>query len=115
MTTTEKLETLDCRRDDKARRVSNVAPNTVANITAAELEAGVTLERLDELNVPVLRYGTQITIHGVLPDFDPDSRPGGYRAAVKNGNGSVGVRYGAVDASKKQMLRRCSRAFEKTA
>ena len=110
----DKLESMDCRRDDKARRVSNVAPGTRANITADEIEAGVTLERLDALNVPVLRYSGQVTIHGVLPDFDADARPGGYKAIVKNGNGSLGVRYGAIDAEKKRLLLRCSRAKPKT-
>lgn len=106
----DKLENMECRRDDKARRVSNIAPATIASITAEELERGVTLERLDDLNVPVLRYGGQVTIHGVLPDFNEAARPGGYKAIVKNGNGSVGVRYGAIDADKKRLLLRCSRA-----
>jgi hypothetical protein len=114
-TLADRLETAECRRDYKARRVSNVAPSTRANITAEELESGVTLERLDALNVPVLRYSGQVTIHGLPPDFDANARPGGYKAVVKNGNGSVGVRYGAIDAGKKALLRRCSRAVEKAA
>ena len=105
----EKLESIDCRRDDKARRVSNVAPDTVADITADELENGVSLERLDGLNVPALRYSTQLTIHGKLPGFNPAARPGGYKAIFQNGNGSIGVRFAAIDAEKKAILRRVSR------
>ena len=105
----EKLESIDCRRDDKARRVSNCAPETVAEITANELENGVTLERLDGLNVPVLRYSTQLTIHGKLPEFNPGARPGGYKAIFQNGNGSIGVRFSAIDAEKKALIRRFSR------
>ena len=105
----EKLESLDCRKDDKARRVLNVAPDTIADITADELENGVSIERLESLNVPVLRYATQATIHGKLPSFNPSARPGGYKAIFQNGNGSIGVRYAAIDAEKKLILARCAR------
>lgn len=108
-TLAEKLDTLECRKDEKARRVLNVAPDTVADITAEELETGVTLERLDGLNVPVLRYSTQLTIHGKLPAFNPAARPGGYKAIFQNSNGSIGVRYSAIDGVKKAILCRCSR------
>lgn len=109
-TLADRLETADCRKDEKARRVLNVAPDTVADISAEELENGVTLERLDALCVPVLRYATQITIHGKIGAFDENVRPGGYRAVFRNGNGSIGVRYSAIDAPKKAILVRCSRA-----
>lgn len=113
-TLAEKLDSLECRRDDKARRVSNVAPDTVANITADELENGVSLERLETLNVPVLRYSTQVTIHGILPAFNPEARPGGYRAVFKNGNGSVGVKFSAIDAEKKAIITRAAQAVAKS-
>lgn len=106
----EKLESINCRRDDKARRVLNVAPDTVAEITAEELENGVTLERLDSLSVPVLRYSGQLTIHGKLPAFNLSARPGGYKAVFRNDNGSVGVRYSAIDAPKKELIARACRA-----
>lgn len=104
----EKLESIDCRRDDKARRVSNVAPDTVADITADELENGVSLERLEALNVPVLAYSGQVTIHGKLPAFDPAARPAGYKSLFMNGNGSAGVKYCAIDAEKKKLIRRAA-------
>jgi len=97
----EKLESLDCRRDEKARRVSNIAPDALAAITAEALENGVTIEELETLNVPVLYYSTQLTIHGKLPDFNPAARPAGYKAIFRNGNGSIGVKYIAIDAAKK--------------
>lgn len=106
----EKFDSIDCRKDDKARRVTNVAPDTVANIDAETLEKGVTLEALETLNVPVFAYGTQVTIHGKLPVFDPSARPGGYKAVFRNGNGSIGVRYSAIDAPKKALLYRACRA-----
>lgn len=109
MNLTEKLESLECRRDDKARRVVNVAPDTVANVTAEQLEKGMTLEALESLNVPVLRYSTQVTIHGILTDFNPNARPGGYKAIFRNQNGSVGMRYSAIDAEKKTLLARIAK------
>lgn len=109
-TLAKRLESLDCRRDDKARRVSNVAPEVVANIEADTLEKGVTLEQLESLNVPVLRYATQLTIHGKLPSFNPAARPGGYRSIFRNANGSVGVKYPAVDLEKKLLIERAVRA-----
>lgn len=105
----DKLESLDCRRDDKARRVLNTAPDTVANISAETLENGVTLEALEALNVPVYRYNGQVTIHGKLPDFNPEARPAGYKAIFRNGNGSIGVRYIAIDAEKKELIARAAR------
>jgi len=33
MEITEKFDAIDCRQDDKARRVLNVAPDMAANIT----------------------------------------------------------------------------------
>ena len=89
--------------DKKARRRSNVS-TTRANITAAQIQQGVTLEELQALNVPVYRYYTQITIHGVLPDITSDTIRH-YKALVKNKNGSIGVRYKAIDAEKKALVR----------
>jgi hypothetical protein len=108
----DKLESLNCRKDDKARRVLNTAPDTVANITAEALENGVTIEALESLNVPVYRYNSQVTIHGNIPDFDSNARPGGYKAVFKNGNGSVGVKYIAIDAAKKDLIARAARLSE---
>jgi len=88
--------------DTKARRRSNVS-DKVANITASEIENGVTLEKLESLNVPVFRYGTQITIHGKLPGVE-SGYINGYKSLVKNNNGSIGVRYVAIDAEKKAIV-----------
>lgn len=98
--------------DCKARRITNVS-GTQANITADEIEDGVTIERLESLNVPVFKYTTQITIHGKLPEFSDTARPGGYNSIVRNQNGSIGVRYVALDGEKKQRIVRVSRLSEK--
>lgn len=112
MKLSERLETLDCRKDSKARRVSNVAPDKLANVTANQLEDGMTLEAIEALSVPTFAYQTQITIHGKLPAFNEAARPGGYKAVFLNGNGSVGVRYSAIDADKKALIERAARVSE---
>lgn len=89
--------------DDKARRVLNTS-HRQANITAEEIEAGVTSERLDTIGVPVFRYQTCFTIHGELPDVKDWKRIGGYKAISQNKNGTIGVRYIAIDAEKKKLI-----------
>ena len=109
MNIADKLDSVACKQDHQARRVLNVSPDVAANISADELEKGVTLERLEALNIPVFRYSTQVTIHGHLPDFNNSARPGGYKALFLNANGSAGVRYAAIDAEKKSLIQRaCS-------
>ena len=108
MKLSEVFERAGIATDDKARRVLNTS-NAVAGISAEEIEAGVTLERLESIGVPVYRYTTQITVHGRLPDFSEAARPAGYKAVFQNGNGTIGVRYVAIDATKKaRMIEACS-------
>ena len=105
----EVLEKKDMVRDVKARRVANAAPGMVCGITAEEIEKnGVTIEKLESLSVPVFQYGGQVTIHGVFPDTVGNMKVAGYRSVFKNGNGSLGVRYAAIDAAKKTRLSRLS-------
>lgn len=92
-------------KDEKARRVLNTAPTTVANITAEQIEKGISLEALEAINVPVYRYGTQITIHGIIPDFE-QCYVLGYKSLTKNQNGSMGIKYVAIDGEKKEILKR---------
>lgn len=110
MKTNDFFDKFECKKDDKARRVLNVAPDKPANVTADALENGMTLEALQGIGVPVLRYSTQITIHGLIPAFNDTKRVGGYRNLIRNGNGSVGVKYGAIDAAKKDLIARSARA-----
>lgn len=88
--------------DDKARRRTNQSCQ-IANISAREIEGGIDIETLEKINVPVYKYGTQITIHGQLPDVKND-RALGYKAIFKNQNGSIGVKYVAIDGRKKELI-----------
>jgi hypothetical protein len=58
------------------------------------------------LGVPVLKYKTQITLHGV---FDTEKINGynatGYKSMIVNDNKTLGVRYVAIDAEKKEWIR----------
>lgn len=58
----------------------------------------VTSKLIQELGakVPVFTYKTCITIHGNLPDIQRD-RIGGYKNLIQNKNGSLEVRYSAID------------------
>jgi hypothetical protein len=107
MQITETLESAHIYNDDKARRRLNTAPNIEANITLDEIEKGVTIERLESINVPVYQYGTQITIHGTFPNIEYDTLRKyvlGYKSLFLNQNGSLGVKYVAIDGEKKRLL-----------
>ena len=90
--------------DYLARRRTNTAPTARPNIDLSAIETGgISLEQLGDLNVPVYRYTTQITIHGVWDDTLGYCL--GYKYLTKNKNSSIGIRYGAIDGAKKQHLR----------
>jgi len=106
------LEKQDILRDVKARRVLNTSGKD-SGITLKELEDGVTIETIEALKVPVYLYGGQLTIHGTFKDDIGDNfRVAGYKSVFKNGNGSIGVRYVAIDAEKKLKLRDMSQLSE---
>lgn len=66
---------------------------------------GVSIEKLESFGLPVYKYKTQITIHG---DFDGIVRTrvgiGGYKNLIINQNKTLGVKYNAIDASKKKLI-----------
>lgn len=70
-----------------------------------QLEDGCTIETLEKIasSFPIFKYRTQITIHGHFPELET-SRVGYYKNLFKNENGSLGVRYSAIDAEKKERL-----------
>jgi len=72
---------------------------------------GLTIERLESLPLPVFKYQTQVTIHGVYKgELDSwNRRIGRYVALTKNKNQSLGVKYCAVDLRKKQVAARLIR------
>ena len=99
----EKLESIGCKTDCVARRRSNTSGKT-ANVTAETIEKGLSIEELRKIGVPVYAYQTQVTIHGRLPGFR-NERVCGYKSLTLNQNGSLGVRYVAIDGEKKAFLK----------
>jgi hypothetical protein len=101
----QKLEVLGVNKDVKARRVLNTAPDTKANITAEEIEkGGITIEKLESLNVPVYTYTQQATIHGIVEGVYSGYDSLRYKSIIRNGNGSTGVKFIAIDAKKKNTI-----------
>lgn len=84
-------------------RSTEVIPEELVN---SIMENGISIEDLEELEYPVFKYTTQITIHGL---FDiPEDRYvlGNYVNLIRNKNGSLGVKYNAIDFEKKEYLRK---------
>ena len=88
------------------RKKTNRAPDTTPALSLADIDGGIDLEQLDALTVPVYRYETQITIHGIWPELATSNRFDalGYKSLIRNKNGSLGVRYTAIDANKKRLV-----------
>jgi len=108
----DKLETIFAAPlDYMAKRKLNTAPKTKPNISLSDIESnGLTLESMKKINVPIYKYRTQITIHGLWPETEGYCF--GYKHLVQNKNGSFGVRYGAIDGRKKKTIRNIARFSE---
>lgn len=65
---------------------------------------GLPIEIIEDLGIPVFKYKTQITIHGVFDIEGGYARAGGYKSIIQNQNKSLGVRYVGVDAAKKGII-----------
>jgi hypothetical protein len=65
-----------------------------------DIENGITLETLNELDLPIFKYTTQITIHGLF-DKLTQQRIGGYKWIFQNKNKSIGIKWNAIDYEKK--------------
>lgn len=73
------------------------------------LDSGkLTIEDLNQLlakKARIFKYGTQITVHARFPG-EVNNRVNQYAYLVNNKNGSVGIRYGAIDEVKRVKLAR---------
>lgn len=103
----ENFFTLEGGCDRKCRLLrSNVklTDREVERIDSGELSIE-DLEALVARKAKVFKYGTQITIHAGFPR-EVAGRVNGYAYLVNNRNGSVGVRYGAIDEAKRRHIYR---------
>lgn len=102
---TEKLFEKNGITDNK--HILNTSEITVDESVLNEIEkGGVTLERLNELNksgLDIYKYQTQITIHGLFPELGVNYLYG-YKLLFQNKNKSIGVKWMAIDAAKKERI-----------
>lgn len=67
-----------------------------------EIDNGITSEFLNKILPEIYIYRTQITIHGIFPEqINPYEQ---YKLVFRNKNGSIGVRYNAIDLEKKRRI-----------
>lgn len=84
------------------RKVLNRSDKPIPGDIIERLEDGIfTTEMIDQLaeKFPVFRYETCITIHGAWEQINT-RRIGGYANVIQNKNGSVEIRYSAIDSEK---------------
>lgn len=87
-----------------SKNITNKCDKVIPNHILEKLEEqGATFELLQTLGVPVFKYRTQITIHGLFPHLQ-STRHFGYVNIFQNKNQSIGVKYNAVDRVKKEKI-----------
>ena len=86
------------------RKGLNRSDKVVSKEIVEEIEEkGMSLERLEELGLPIFKYQTQITVHGVFEGIG-SGRVGGYKNLLSNQNQTLGIKYNAVDLEKKKII-----------
>lgn len=87
-----------------SKNITNKGDKTIPQAALDKIETeGVTLEFLQGLNMPVYKYRTQITIHGLFPELQHNYL-GGYKNLFQNKNLSIGVKWQVVDYVKKDRI-----------
>lgn len=89
-----------------SKHILNLSGKEVPESVLDEIEKGCSLETLEAVakDFPICKYVTQITIHGLFPQLRTRRVGGMYVNLVRNKNGSVGVRWNAIDAEKRGRL-----------
>lgn len=108
----EVLLSLDAGDYDTPKKLNRSEKRIPAAIVE-RIEAGeMTSEMLGELgrSFPVFRYKTCITVHGLF-DLAAVPKIGGYKNLIQNQNGSLEIRYNAIDFERKRAIGRDARAI----
>ena len=87
-------------KKNKLNRSNKIIPIELINSIE---KIGITSEQLDDINIPIFKYKTQITIHG-LPERQIKEKLHGYKRIVNNLNKSIGIKYNAIDLEKKRYI-----------
>lgn len=67
---------------------------------------GITIEHLESLGMPIFKYKTQITLHGIYMGTIDRVGDYQYKHIIVNQNKSIGIRYNAIDYAKKKRIYR---------
>lgn len=90
---------------DTRKKLNRSKRKISENIISEIEDKGLDIERLESLKLPYFVYQGQITLHGDFKDLSPN-RLFGYKNILLNKNGSVGIKYNAIDYSKKSEIRK---------
>ena len=98
------IETLYEQSNIDAKCILNRSTKVIDKTILDKIESeGATSEILETLGVPVFRYKTQITIHGKFSKLN-NHYLGGYKNLFQNKNDTIGIKWQAVDFSKKNEI-----------
>lgn len=93
------------------RSSKKISPSVIEDIEAGK----ITSESIKSLSksLPIFVYKTCLTIHGNFPEILRE-RIGGYKNLIQNNNGSLEVRYNAIDHELKNEIEKyCIREFRR--
>ncbi len=100
-------ELFSSESDFDSKNILNRSYITLDENILDEIDKGVTLEWLNDIKetkgIPIFKYKTQITIHGLFPEFDT-IRTFGYHNIFQNKNKSIGIKYSAIDGEKRNEI-----------
>lgn len=85
------------------RSLVNIPASIIDQIEAGEMTSEILTALTASFRLPVFRYKTCITIHGHF-DIKAVPRIGGYKNVILNQNGSLEIRYSAIDVAKKHEI-----------
>lgn len=100
----EKVFSISGKTDRKSKL--NKLNKNIDAIYLDKIEQGITIEGIDKMKIsglPILKYQTQITIHGLFPRLN-NNYVYGYKNIFQNKNKSIGVKYNAIDEAKRREI-----------
>lgn len=87
------------------KKILNVSDKKVSKSILDAIETdGLTLEMIDKIDLPIFKYKTQVTVHGLFDELK-NNYIFGYKNLFQNKNKSIGVKYTAIDEIKRQAIK----------
>ena len=107
MNVTNKENILSSSTTVDSKNILNRSMNVVSQEILDRIERGIRVEDIDDLiylhKLPIFRYNTQITIHGLFPELG-NNHIFGYKNVFQNKNKSIGIKWNAIDEQKRITL-----------